>query len=291
MSISAFTNASVPEPHWIAEITPQRGLFDLHLGDLWRYRDLVFLFVRRDFVSVYKQTILGPAWHIIQPLMTTVVFTIVFGNIANLPTDGLPKFLFYMAGNVLWAYFAGCVTKTSETFVANAGIFGKVYFPRLVMPLSVVISNLITFGIQMLIFLGFLAYFYLSGAPVRPNRWLLAAPLLIVMVAGLGLGLGIIVSALTTRYRDLRHLVGFGVQLLMYGTPVVYPLSSVPAKYQALIRWNPATPIIETFRAGFLGGGQVRPLDLAMSALSVLGVLAIGLLLFNRVERTFMDTV
>ena len=256
-----------------------------------RCGDLISLFVWRDFVAVYKQTILGPLWHIIQPLLTTLMFTVVFGRMARLPTDSVPPFLFYLSGTVVWAYFANCLSKTSNTFVANAHLFGKVYFHRLAIPVSVVISNLITFGIQMLIFLGFLAYFYLSGAPVRPNRWLLAAPLLIVMVAGLGLGLGIIVSALTTRYRDLRHLVGFGVQLLMYGTPVVYPLSSVPAKYQALIRWNPATPIIETFRAGFLGGGQVRPLDLAMSALSVLGVLAIGLLLFNRVERTFMDTV
>jgi lipopolysaccharide transport system permease protein len=291
MSTSAFTNASVPEPHWIAEITPNRGLFDLHLGDLWRYRDLVLLFVRRDFVSVYKQTILGPAWHIIQPLLTTVVFTIVFGNIANLPTDGLPKFLFYMAGNVLWAYFAGCINSTSNTFLSNAGIFGKVYFPRLVMPLSVVISQLISFSIQFVFFLGFIAYFMLQGAPVRPNAWALAVPVLLVMMAGLGLGLGIIVSALTTRYRDLKQLVGFGVHLLMYATPVIYPLSAVPAKYQALIRLNPMTPIMETFRAAFLGGGVVRPMALVSSALVVVVILTIGLLLFNRVERTFMDTV
>ena len=215
----------------------------------------------------------------------------IFGRIAKLPTDGIPPMLFYMAGVTAWSYFSECLNRTSSTFLANAGIFGKVYFPRLVMPLSVVISQLISFCIQFVFFLGFVLYYKLQGAPVRPNAWALAVPLLLLMMAGLGLGLGIIVSALTTRYRDLRQLVGFGVHLLMYATPVIYPLSAVPPKYQALIRLNPMTPIMETFRTAFLGGGVVRPAALVASAAVVVVVLTIGLLLFNRVERTFMDTV
>lgn len=276
---------------WDLIIRPQRRLLDLRLGELWRYRDLVLLFVRRDFVSVYKQTILGPLWYLIQPLLTTITFTIIFGSFADLPTDGLPDFLFYMSGTVIWAYFAGCLTKTSETFVANAGLFGKVYFPRLAVPVSILISNLITFVIQFAFFLAFMAYFAASGASIRPNAWVLATPLLVLMMAGLGLGFGIIVSSLTTKYRDLRFLVQFGVQLLMYATPVIYPVSSVPERFRWLVLANPLAPIVEAFRFAFLGAGAVDFGQLAYSFVFMVLAVFLGAVMFNRVEQTFMDTV
>jgi lipopolysaccharide transport system permease protein len=273
-------------------IEPHRRLLDLKLGDLWRYKDLVLLFVRRDFVSVYKQTILGPLWYLIQPLLTTIIFTVVFGNIASLPTDGLPKFLFYMSGTVVWSYFASCLTKTSETFVQNANLFGKVYFPRLAVPVSILISNLITFLIQFALFLAFVLYFALRGTLIQPNwLWVILSPVLLLMMAGLGLGLGIIVSSLTTKYRDLRFLVQFGVQLLMYATPVIYPVSSIPARFQWIIQANPMTPIIEAFRYAFLGTGTVNLPNLAYSFGFMLVVVIVGSIIFNRVEATFMDTV
>ena len=272
-------------------IRPQRSLFDLRLDELWRYKDLVALFVRRDFVSVYKQTILGPLWYLIQPLLTTITFTIIFGNFAQLPTDGLPQFLFYMSGTVIWTYFASCLTKTSETFTSNAGLFGKVYFPRLAVPVSILLSNLVAFAIQFGLFLVFMLYFALSGADLHPNAWVLLMPVLILMMAGLGLGFGIIISSLTTKYRDLRFLVGFGVSLLMYATPVIYPISSVPAKYQWAILANPMTPIVEAFRYAFLGAGTVNMLHLAYSFGFMLVVVFLGTVIFNRVEQTFMDTV
>jgi lipopolysaccharide transport system permease protein len=272
-------------------ISPRRNLFDLRLGDLWRYRDLVLLFVWRDFVSIYKQTILGPLWYLIQPLLTTITFTVVFGNIADLPTDGLPQFLFYMSGNVVWSYFAAALTKTSDTFTANAGLFGKVYFPRLAVPVSILISNLITFAIQFAFFLLFVAFFALRGAAVQPNQWMLLTPLLLLMMAGLGLGFGIIISSLTTKYRDLRFLVSFGVQLLMYATPVIYPISAIPERYRWLILANPMTPIVEAFRYAFLGAGTVDAGHLLYSFVFMLVVVAAGVVIFNRVEQTFMDTV
>ncbi len=283
--------STVDEPKWDLIIQPQRKLFDLRLGELWRYRDLVMLFVRRDFVAVYKQTILGPLWYLIQPLLTTITFTVIFGNIAQLPTDGLPQFLFYMSGTVIWTYFAECLTKTSNTFVNNANLFGKVYFPRMAVPVSILISNMITFGIQFAFFLAFMLFFALGGATVRPNWWILASPLLILMMAGLGLGFGVIISSLTTKYRDLRFLVQFGVSLLMYATPVIYPASSIPERFQWVIKLNPMTPIVETFRFAFLGGGSVHLLDLTYSAGFMLVVVFIGAVMFNRVEATFMDTV
>ena len=276
---------------WTLVIRPQRGWLDLRLGELWRYRDLVLLFVRRDFVAVYKQTILGPLWYLIQPLLTTLIFTIVFGNFAHLPTDGLPPFLFYMAGSVVWAYFAESLNKTANTFVANANLFGKVYFPRLAVPVSILISNLIAFAIQFGLFLVFLAYFWLSGAQVRPNAWILLSPVLLLLLAGLGLGFGIIVSSLTTRYRDLRFLVTFGVQLWMYATPVIYPVSSIPERYRALVLGNPLTPVVEAFRYAFLGAGSISVGGLLYSAGFTLVVLLAGIVLFNHVEATFMDTV
>ena len=289
-------NSSEPlstlEPEqWDMVIGPPRSLFDLRLRELWRYRDLVMLFVRRDFVAFYKQTILGPLWYLIQPLLTTITFTIIFGNFANLPTDGLPDFLFYMSGTVIWTYFASCLTKTSETFVSNANLFGKVYFPRLAVPVSVLFSNLIAFAIQFAFFLVFMAYFALTGADIQPNAWILLMPMLILMMAGLGLGFGIIISSLTTKYRDLRFLVTFGVSLLMYATPVIYPVSSVPEQFQWIIRANPMTSIVEAFRYGFLGAGSVDIGQLAYSFGFMLVAVFLGAVIFNRVEQTFMDTV
>ncbi len=281
----------LPEADWTQIIQPQDRLFDLKLRELWHYRDLIVLFVRRDFVSQYKQTILGPAWHLIQPLMTTLMFTIVFGKIAQIPTDGVPPFLFYMAGTVLWGYFSAVLTGTSGTFTGNAGIFGKVYFPRLAVPLAGLLSRLIAFGIQFLFFLCFLAYFMLSGSDVAPNAWALLTPLLLLMMAALGLGLGVIVSSLTTRYRDLTVVVGFGVQLLMYATPVIYPLSVLPEPYRSWMLLNPVAPIMELFRHAYLGAGSVSLGLLAYSIAITSLILFIGIILFNRVERTFMDTV
>lgn len=276
---------------WSLEILPQGKLWDLRLAELWQYRELIGLFVWRDFVSMYKQTILGPLWYLIQPLITTVTYTFIFGSLAQLSTDGLPQTLFYMAGTVTWGYFHACLTKTSNTFLANAGIFGKVYFPRLVMPVSILISNLITFGIQLGLFLAFLIYFVLTGASVHPSAWILATPLLVLIMAGLGLGFGILVSALTTRYRDLHFLVTFGAQLLMYASPIIYPMSAIPANLRPLMMLNPLAPVLEGMRLAFLGTGSVSPGELAYSFGFMLVVVFIGIVLFNRVERTFMDTV
>jgi lipopolysaccharide transport system permease protein len=276
---------------WDLIIRPHRHWFDLRLGELWRYRDLVMLFVWRDFVSVYKQTILGPLWFLIQPILTNLTFTIIFGRIAKLPTDDVPPFLFYMSGTVIWTYFSTCLLKTSDTFIGNANLFGKVYFPRLAAPVSILISNLITFSIQFALFLFFLVYFALLGEPIHPNLWILFTPVLLLMMAGLGLGFGILISSMTTKYRDLRFLVQFGVQLLMYATPVLYPVSAVPARFQFLMQANPLTSIIETFRYAFLGAGSVNPALLVYSFVFMLVSILIGSLIFNRVEATFMDTV
>ena len=276
---------------WDMIISPQRNLLDLRLRELWHSRDLIMLFVRRDFVSVYKQTILGPLWYLIQPLLTTIVFTVVFGNIAKLPTDGLPSFLFYMSGTLIFTYFASSMSKTSETFVSNANLFGKVYFPRLTVPVSILFSNLIAFVIQFGFFLAFMAYFFLRGTQLHPNWWILFTPVLLLMMAGLGLGFGIIVSSLTTKYRDLRFLVQFGVQLLQYVTPVIYPLSAMSPKYQALIRLNPLTSVVEAFRYAYLGSGSINLLQLGYSFAVMLIAIVIGAVIFNRVEATFMDTV
>lgn len=285
------TQSTTPHEEWDLIIRPKRSWWNLRLGELWRYRDLILLFVWRDFVAVYKQTILGPLWYVIQPILTTSVFTVIFGNIAKLPTDGLPPFLFYLAGNTVWGYFSTCLVNTSNTFTSNAGIFGKVYFPRLSVPISVVISNLLSFGIRVGLFLAFLAYFLLAGSAVQPNLWLLLLPVLILIMAGLGLGLGIIVSSLTTKYRDLQQLMGFGVQLLMYATPVIYPLSSVYGIWRWLLLANPMTGVIEIFRLGFLGSSALEPLYLLYSAGFAVVVLLVGMLIFHHVETTFMDTV
>jgi lipopolysaccharide transport system permease protein len=279
------------DTQWDLIIRPHRRWFDLRLDELWRYRDLVMLFVWRDFVSVYKQTVLGPLWYLIQPVLTNLTFTVIFGSIAKLPTDNLPPFLFYMSGTVIWTYFSTCLIKTADTFIGNSNLFGKVYFPRLASPISILISNLITFAIQFGLFLLFVAYFALNGAPIHPNLWILFVPVLLLMMAGLGLGFGILVSSMTTKYRDLRFLVQFGVQLLMYGTPVVYSVTSVPARFQVFILANPLTSIIETFRYAFLGSGEVHPARLLYSFVFMLVIVMVGALIFNRVEATFMDTI
>jgi lipopolysaccharide transport system permease protein len=277
---------------WDMIIQPQRNLLDLRVGELWRYRDLVMLFVRRDFVSVYKQTILGPLWYLIQPLLTTITFTVIFGRLASLPTDGLPPFLFYMSGTVVWSYFADCLNKTSNTFIQNANLFGKVYFPRMAVPVSILISSLVAFLIQFVMFLGFVIFFALRGTPIQFNwGWIAFSPALIVMMAGLGLGFGVIVSSLTTKYRDLRFLVTFGVSLLMYATPVIYPISAVPPQYQWILYANPMTAIVEAFRYAYLGAGSVDGLQLLYSFCFMLVTVFLGSLIFNRVEQTFMDTV
>jgi lipopolysaccharide transport system permease protein len=292
MSVDSNIAQQISDPeNWSLIIHPQRRWFDLRLAELWQYRDLINLFVRRDFVSVYKQTVLGPLWYVIQPILTTLIFTIIFGRIARLSTDGLPPFLFYMSGTVVWSYFADCLTKTSNTFITNAQLFGKVYFPRLAVPISILISNLIAFIIQFLLFVGFVIYYLKNGSSIQPNIWILFTPVLILMMAGLGLGFGVIVSSLTTRYRDLRFLVTFGVQLWMYLTPVIYPVSSIPARFQPLIWANPLTPIVETFRYAFLGAGTVSIPNLLYSAGFMVVVLILGIILFNRIEATFMDII
>ena len=279
------------QDNWSLIIRPQRAWWDLRLTDLWRYRDLIQLMVWRDFVAAYKQTILGPLWYFIGPLFSTILNTVIFGNIAKLSTDGLPPFLFYMAGNTIWAYFSACLSSTSNTFVGNAGIFGKVYFPRLIVPLSSVVSNLVSFGIRFFVFIAFLIYFLLSGSDVHLSWWILSLPLLLLLMAAMGLGIGIIVSSLTTKYRDAQQLLGFGIMFLMYGSPVIYPLSSVPAEWRWLVLANPITPVIEIFRLSFLGQGSVDPVFLLYSAGFALLVLLIGVLMFNRIENNFMDTV
>lgn len=289
--MASLSQLKSPDEQWTVRIRAQQGLFDLRLDELWQYRDLILLFVWRDFVSVYKQTILGPLWHLVQPLLTTITFTVIFGRVAKLPTDGVPDFLFYMAGTVVWSYFAACVTTTSTTFVANASLFGKVYFPRLAIPISILISKLIAFAIQFVFFLVFLAFFALRGSEIQPNAWMLLTPLLLLMMAGMGLGVGIIVSALTTRYRDLAYLVTFGVQLWMYATPVIYPVSTVPPRFRPLVMANPMATVVESFRYAFLGSGTTSVGYLLFGLGVVVVILAVGLFLFTRVERTFMDTV
>ncbi len=286
-----FGRSAADDGNWTTVITPHRGWLDWRLKQLWAYRDLIALFVWRDFTAVYKQTILGPGWHVVQPILTTLTFTVVFGKVANLPTDGVPPFLFYLAGSVLWTYFATTIVATSSTFVMNANLLGKVYFHRLVIPISTAISNLISLAIQMGIFLVVLVWYMLAGATIHLTSWIALFPVFVLLLAGYGLGGGIIVSALTTRYRDLNKLVALGVQLFMFVTPVVYPLSMVPSRFRPMADLNPLTPIIEGFRLGFLGNGTVAMWQLGFSAALMLVLLLVGLLLFTHIERTFMDTV
>ena len=299
MSSTPSTPSTSSTPtQWDLEIKPQSHLLDINLKDVWRYRDLLWMFVKRDFVAQYKQTILGPLWHFIQPLFTTVVFLVVFTNIAKIPTDGVHPVLFYMSGITIWNYFSSCFNATSNTFVANAGIFGKVYFPRLVIPLSVVASNIVKFGIQFLLLLAAMLWFHLTSSVSSTSSTssttstLLLIPIIIIIMAGLGLGLGIIISSMTTKYRDLTVLIGFAVQLLMYATPVVYPLSTITdVRLKFWISLNPLTPMVEAFRYSLLGAGSFDVGSFSYSIGFMLITLFIGLLIFSKVEKTFMDTV
>lgn len=279
------------EKKWTAVIEPQRRLLDLKLKEVWKYKDLIWLFVQRDFKTKYKQTVLGPLWFIIQPLFTTIVQTFVFGNIAGLPTDGVPQFLFYMAGNVPWLYFSTCLTGTSNTFVANSGVFGKVYFPRLTTPIATVISSILNFFIQFVMFLGFTVYFFFSGANIHITWVAALTPAFIVEMALLGMGFGIIISSLTTKYRDLQVLVSFGISLWMYATPVIYASSTLSPKMYNVIMLNPMSPIVEFMRYGWLGSGTTPWLFWGISWIITFVVLFIGIIMFNKVEKTFMDTV
>lgn len=281
---------SEPQQQWTETIESRHSLFDLKLSEVWRYRDLVYMFVKRDFISGFKQTILGPIWFFINPIFTTVVYLVVFGNIANLSTDGAPKILFYLAGVTLWNYFSSCLTGTSNVFTGNAAIFGKVYFPRLVMPLTIVISNLMRFGVQMGLFLAVFIYYYIIGE-VQPNLWILATPFLIVLMAAFALGMGMIFSSLTTKYRDVQMLLGFGVSLFMYVTPVIYPLSALPPKFKAIAAYNPLSGIFECFKYAWLGVGEFSAGMLVISSFIIFALLAIGTVIFNKVEKGFMDTV
>lgn len=283
---------AVDSDGWTMTISPASGWFDIHLGDLWRYRDLVLIFVRRDLVSIYKQTILGPTWFLLQPVLTSLVFTLIFGGLAKIPTDGVPPILFYLLMTTVWGYFSGCLVKTSSTFISNAHIFGKVYFPRLVVPLATVTSNLISFAIQMSLYLAVLFVYCSSGRieiPLRPV--LLLLPLLVVQMAILGLGCGIIVSSLTTRYRDLVHLVGFAVQLWMFVTPVIYPASMVSPGLKWLLVVNPMAPVLELFHYALHGAGGIDWFRQFVSVGMTLAILLVGLTLFSRVEKNFTDTV
>lgn len=279
---------------WDLIIKGKQGIFALHLKDLWRYRDLLFMFVKRDFVSFYKQTILGPLWFFIQPLFTTLVFTFVFGNLAGISADGLPHQLFYLCGITAWNYFADCLTKTSTVFKDNTNIFGKVYFPRLIMPLSIVVSNLVRFGVQLLLLIAMMGYFSLYPIPntsFQLTEGIFIFPFLVVLMALLGLGLGLIITAITTKYKDLTFLVTFGVQLMMYTTSVIYPLSYIQPEYKKWIAWNPMTTIIEAFRYAFLGKGEFTTYSILYTTGVTFVVLFLGILIFNKTERTFVDTI
>lgn len=280
--------------NWTEEITPQNSLFDLKLKEVWRYKDLLAMFVKRDFVTFYKQTILGPLWFFVQPLLTSIMFLIIFGKVANIGTDEVPKMVFYLSGVTLWNYFSECLNKTATVFKDNANIFGKVYFPRLIMPLSIVVSNLVRFCIQFLLFILIWAWHYFKGYNLHPNWTILLVPYLLLLMAILALGAGMIISSLTTKYKDLIFLLTFGVQLLMYATPIIYPLSTLEKNAKALawiIKANPLSAIVETFRYGFTGSGNFSWMMLSYSSVFAILLLIIGALIFNKVEKGFMDTV
>ena len=278
--------------NWSDEIVPKRNLFHVNLYEIIQYKDLLFLFVKRDFISLYKQTILGPLWFFIQPILTTLIFTVVFGKIAGISTDGLPQILFYLAGITCWNYFSECLTKTSNTFIENQNIFGKVYFPRLIIPLSIVCSSLLKFGIQFLLFLiVFFYYFFNTGYNLNPNIFILLFPVLILLTGLLSLGIGILITSLTTKYRDFRFLIQFGIQLWMYATPIIYPLSTLEGKLKTMAIMNPMTSIIETFKYGFLGQGTFSWYYLGYTVIFTFLTLIIGVLIFNKTEQNFMDTV
>ena len=272
-------------------INSKQSVFSLNLKEVWEYRDLLLMLVKKDFITFYKQTILGPLWFIVQPLMTTAIYMILFGNIAKLSTDGVPQVLFYLSGITVWNYFSESLTKTSSVFTANAGMFGKVYFPRLIMPLSIVASSLMKFAVQFGIFLLVLLYFVVFTNAVQPNWWILLTPVLILLMAMFALGMGMIFSSLTTKYKDLAFLLTFGTQLFMYITPVVYPISALPEKFRFLVYMNPLSSIFQCFRYAFLGSGSFEVMDIVWSSIFITVILIFGTVIFNKVEKSFMDTV
>lgn len=276
---------------WTEEIKSQNTLFSINLKEVWHYRDLLLMLVKRDYVTFYKQTILGPIWFFVQPILTTLIYVILFGQVAKLSTDGLPQMAFYLSGVTIWSYFSDVLNKTAIVFQTNASIFGKVYFPRLIMPLSIVISGLMKFLIQFTLFVCVVLYFTFIKESIQPNFWILATPFLLFLMAAFALGLGMIFSSMTTKYKDLTMLLSFGVQLFMYVTPVVYTVTSIPSQYKFIVRFNPLTSIFECFRYGYLGAGHFQPLTLVYSAISIFILLAVGVLIFNKVEKSFMDTV
>lgn len=275
---------------WDLIIKGQSSLFDVNLKDLWHYRDLLFLFVKRDFVTVYKQTILGPLWFFIQPLLTTITFTIVFGVVAQLNTEGAPKIIFYMAGITLWNYFSTCLTTVAGVFTTNASIFGKVYFPRLIMPLTIVISNLMKFGVQFLLFIGFVLYYYIQGK-IHPNLTILLTPYIVILMALISMGVGLILTAMTAKYKDLNQLIAFGIQLFMYITPVILPSSTIPPDYKWIINLNPLVGLFDYMRYAYLGIGEFSFSALIYPTVFSLFVIAFGVLVFNKSQKTFIDTV
>jgi len=276
---------------WDLIIKPRQKLLNLNLKEIWQYRDLLTMFVKRDVVTVYKQTVLGPIWFFVQPIMTMLVYVIVFGNIAGISTDGIPKPLFYLSGIIIWNYFSECFMQTSNTFSVNQDMFGKVYFPRLVMPLSKVVSGLIKFIIQFILFLILYTYFILNGVVVSLSWSILLVPFLILLMAGLGLGLGLLFTSLTTKYRDFRFLVQFGIQLLMYATPIIYPMSLIEGDLKNIISLNPLAHIVEAFKYSFLGQGNLSLYGLVYATVFTILILIGGVLIFNKTERNFVDTV
>jgi lipopolysaccharide transport system permease protein len=285
------TPANTESEEWTMEIKSNPGLFDLNLRELWRYRDLISLIVKRDFVSAYKQTVLGPLWHFAEPMVTTLTYAFIFGGIANISTDGLPRILFYLSGIMLWTYFSNCLLHTSGTFNANAHIFGKVYFPRLVMPITTTISGVIAFCMQFVLFIILVLFYYMRGENIQTNVYALLTPVLVLMIAGTGLGLGMLLSSVTNKYRDLAKLVTVSMRLLMFATPVIYPLSKVPDKYKPIIMLNPMTSIVEAFRYSWLGTGSFYWNNLVYSLVFMLISLSFGILAFNKVQKTAMDTI
>ena len=284
-------NLNTDTNNWTEEIKSNDSLFSVNLKEVWQYRDLLFMLVKKEFITFYKQTILGPIWFFIQPILTVLMYVVLFGQIAKLSTDGLPQVAFYLAGTIIWNYFSESLTKTSTIFKDNATVFGKIYFPRLIMPLSVVCSGLMKFAIQFILFVLVVLYYTFVTGTIYPNLWVLATPFLIILMAAFALGLGMIFSSLTTKYKDLTFLLTFGIQLGMYATPVVYPVSAMPEKYRWIIEVNPLTGIFECFRYGYLGSGDFKPSSLGLSTLLISILLVIGVLIFNKVEKSFMDTV
>lgn len=276
--------------NWDSVIESKHSLLDVNLKEIWNYRDLLVLFIKRDFITVYKQTILGPLWFFIQPLLTTITFTIIFGNIAQISTDGAPKVVFYMAGITLWNYFSSCLSSVSSVFNANAGIFGKVYFPRLIMPLTIVVSNLLKFGVQFLLFIAFVLYFVFQDL-IAPNVSILLTPIIILLMAVIAMGIGLILSSMTTKYKDLSQLITFGVSLLMYATPVIYPSSSVPENYAWVVNLNPLVALFDYMRYAYLGIGSFSVSSLLYPSIFAVVILALGVLVFNKTQKTFMDTI